>query len=176
MRIGLCVCILLGSVTQSAYAKSAFETYGDIAQFAIPLFAAGYSWQQDDQDGLKQFGYALLSTEATVQLLKQTVDATRPDGSEHSFPSGHTALAFSGASYLQMRYGWEYGLPAYVAAGAVGWSRVTSGHHYWRDVIAGAAIATGFSYVFTTPHEQQLAFYPLILNDHSRGVGFQLTY
>ena len=63
-----------------ASAKGAFEIYGDIAQFAIPLVAAGYSWQQDDDEGLKQFGYALLSTEATVQVLKHTVDATRPDG------------------------------------------------------------------------------------------------
>lgn len=70
-------------VAHSAAAKGAFEVYGDIAQFAIPLVAAGYSWQQDDDEGLKQFGYALLSTEATVQLLKHTVDATRPDG-------GHT--------------------------------------------------------------------------------------
>ena len=163
-------------VAHSAAAKGAFEVYGDIAQFAIPLVAAGYSWQQDDDEGLKQFGYALLSTEATVQLLKHTVDATRPDGGHTVSPSGHTALAFSDASYLQMRYGWKYGAPAYIAAGAVGWSRVESGHHYWRDVFAGAAIATGFSYIFTSPNQQHFALYPLILDDKSRGFGFHLTY
>ncbi|MOA60857.1 PAP2 superfamily protein [compost metagenome] len=67
-------------------------------------------------------------------------------------------------------------MPAYVAAGAVGWSRVESDNHYWRDVIAGAAIATGFSYLFTTPKGPQLAFYPLLMDGDARGIGVSLTY
>ncbi|MFB2862491.1 phosphatase PAP2 family protein [Aeromonas sp. MdU4] len=161
----------------SAYASSGFETYGDIGQFAIPAIAAGISWYKDDTEGLKEFGYSLLSTTATVELLKNTVDSTRPNGGSKSFPSGHTAWAFSGASYLQMRYGWNYGLPAYLAAGAVGWSRVESDNHYWRDVIASAVIATGFSYVFTSPHkEQRLAFYPTIMEGDAKGIGFSYIY
>lgn len=150
MRRTLVCAIIMAGHIHSAHAKDAFETYGNIGQFAIPAIAASISWYKDDYDGLKQFGYGLLSTTATVEILKYSVDATRPNGSPHSFPSGHTAWAFAGASYLQMRYGWEYGLPAYIAAGAVGWSRVESNNHYWRDVIAGAAIATGFNYIFTT--------------------------
>ncbi|WP_310597255.1 phosphatase PAP2 family protein [Aeromonas aquatica] len=168
--------IILCGISGAANATSAFETYGDIGQFAIPAVAAGISWYQGDYDGLEQFGYSLLATTATVEILKNTVDATRPNGGSKSFPSGHTAWAFSGASYLQMRYGWGYGLPAYVAAGAVGWSRVESDNHYWRDVIASAAIATGFSYLFTTPKGPQLAFYPLLMEGDAREIGVSLTY
>jgi membrane-associated phospholipid phosphatase len=157
-------------------AKSTFETYGDIGAYAIPAIAAGFSWYQDDQEGLKQFGYALGSTVVSVEVLKHTVDATRPNGEEHSFPSGHSALAFSGAGYLQMRYGWTYGAPAYVAAGAVGWSRVSAHEHYWRDVIAGAAIAVGFDYLFTTPSGQKLSLYPSLLDDDAQGIAFNYSF
>lgn len=174
-RILLAVSSLM-MVMPAAQAKSAVETYSDIGAIAIPALAAGYAWQQDDQEGLKQFGYSLASTIATSEGLKYSVDSTRPNGKPHSFPSGHTALAFSGASYVQMRYGWEYGAPAYVVAGTVGWSRVSSNNHYWRDVFAGALIASGFSYLFTTPKEQKLAFYPLLMDNNTTGIGMQLVY
>lgn len=168
----LCCC----AMSQPICAKSAFETYGDIGQFAIPAIAAGISLYKEDYEGLKEFGYSLGATEATVLILKNTVDATRPNGSPQSFPSGHTAWAFSGASYLHMRYGWEYGLPAYIAAGAVGWSRVDADQHYWRDVIASAVIATGFSYIFTSPQRQQLVFYPTVMNDGAQGIAVNYRY
>jgi membrane-associated phospholipid phosphatase len=136
----------------------------------LPALAAGLSWQQDDNEGLIQFGEGYASTIATTAVLKYSVHAKRPNGEEHSFPSAHTASAFSAASYLQQRYGWKYGLPAYTAAAAVGWSRVSAKEHYWRDVIAGAAIASGFSYVFTTPHNHNVAFVPTILSDNSPGI------
>jgi membrane-associated phospholipid phosphatase len=157
-------------VTMQVSAKSRFAEYGDIASLALPALAAGLSWQQDDNEGLIQFGEGYASTIATTAVLKYSVHAKRPNGEEHSFPSAHTASAFSAASYLQQRYGWKYGLPAYTAAAAVGWSRVSAKEHYWRDVIAGAAIASGFSYVFTTPHNHNVAFVPTILSDNSPGI------
>lgn len=167
--------ILLSSISHFVQAKSTFETYGDIGQLAIPLIAAGISLGQEDYDGLKQFGYSALSSEATVQILKYTVDEKGPDGEGKSFPSGHTARAFTGATYLQIRYGWEYGIPAYLAAGAVGWSRVDANQHYWRDVLVGAAIGTGFTYLFTTPQDQQYAFYPM-MDSNFYGVGFNYAF
>lgn len=158
-------------------ASSGFETYGDIGQFALPALAAGIAWYNNDNEGLNELGYSLFSTTATVTLLKNTMNSTRPNGGSKSFPSGHTAWAFSGASYIQIRYGWEHGLPAYLAAGAVGWSRVESNNHYWRDVIAGAVLATGLSYVFTSPHKaKQFAFYPKVMEGNAKGVGITFLY
>ncbi|CCN70547.1 putative Phosphatidic acid phosphatase type 2/haloperoxidase (fragment) [Vibrio nigripulchritudo SFn118] len=50
---------------------------------------------------------------------------------------------------MQFRYGSAYGIPAYGAAALVGYSRVDANHHYWRDVIAGMALATGVQYAVT---------------------------
>lgn len=73
-------------------------------------------------------------------VLKYTVNAERPDGGRHSFPSGHTSMAFAGAEFIRKEYGWGWGTPALLAAGFVAWSRVEVKRHYTRDVLAGAAI------------------------------------
>ncbi len=172
-RIGLLAGCLLAV---PAMAQSKFETYGDIGQLAIPALAAGYAWYQGDTEGLYQLGKSAAATEATVMVLKYSINEKRPNGQGHGFPSGHSALTFSGASFLYQRYGWEFGAPALLAATAVGWSRVSSKQHYWHDVIAGAAIASGFTWVFTTPqHNAQFAFYPTRLADRSNGIGWTVS-
>ncbi len=80
-----------------------------------------------------------LSTTA-VYGLKVTVGRSRPDGGRHSFPSGHTALAFAGAPILTEQFGWRVGLPAYVLASLVAVGRMEDRRHYLSDVLAGAAI------------------------------------
>nr|WP_279347234.1 phosphatase PAP2 family protein [Govania unica] len=88
--------------------------------------------------------------------LKKTVHRERPDMSDNeSFPSGHAARAFAGASYLQFRYGSAYGLPMYLASGAVGWSRVDARKHHWTDVIASGVLTTAVAW-FTTSKYQDI--------------------
>ena len=54
-------------------------------------------------------------------------------------------------AFIQRRYGWKWGIPAYVVSTYVGWSRVYGKKHDWWDVAAGAAIGVGSSYLFTRP-------------------------
>jgi hypothetical protein len=71
---------------------------------------------------------------------KFAVQRTRPDGTNYSFPSGHTATAFATATVLQRDLGWKWGIPAYTAAAYVGASRVEDKRHFLSDVAFGAAI------------------------------------
>ena len=59
-----------------------------------------------------------------------------------------------GASFIEKRYGWKYGIPAYLAASFVGYSWVKSDKHYTEDVMAGAVIGTISSYIFTKPYRE----------------------
>ena len=144
-----------------ASAKGGLELYGDIAQVALPVFAGGVSLVKEDYAGTAQLMVGTGITLGTVQALKYGLDTERPDGGSRSFPSGHTAAAFAGASYLHYRYGWEWGLPTYAAAALVGYSRVDADRHYWYDVVAGAAIANAVAYVMTDRVDENVVIVPI---------------
>jgi membrane-associated phospholipid phosphatase len=59
----------------------------------------------------------------------------------HSFPSGHTAGAFSVMTVLAKQYdSWWIKIPAYTIALSVAFQRIDSRNHWGTDVIVGGAI------------------------------------
>ncbi len=76
------------------------------------------------------------------QIYKKT------EAGNHSFPSGHTSLAFATATSLTIAYPkWYVAAPAFIWAGAIGYSRMHLGVHYPSDVLAGAVIGTLSSFI-----------------------------
>ena len=139
---GVAAAFVLGGVTGADAAETdAIRTAGEFLRIALPLAAGGISLGKHDEHGIVQLGGSELFAEGSSLLLQELIEEERPDRSDrNSFPSDSAAVAFSAASFLQIRYGWGYGLPAYAVAGFVGWSRVESQRHYWHDVLAGAAL------------------------------------
>jgi membrane-associated phospholipid phosphatase len=128
---------------------------GDYLQIAIPAFALGRTFGNDDREGFSQMSTGLLTNLALTQVLKETTNQLRPDHSDRlSFPSGHTAAAFQGAAFVHKRYGLEYAWPHYVGAVVVAYSRVHSDRHHTRDVIGGALLGTAVSWAMTTSRSQ----------------------
>lgn len=149
------------------------ESAGDVLSLAIPMAAFGLTYLKDDRVGRVQFGKSAGTTFVVVQGLKQIVDKWRPDYTENnSFPSGHTASAFTGAAFLQTRYGWQYGVPGYILAGFVGYSRIRAEKHYSDDVLAGASIAMLSNWLFATPLDNGLILTPTVTQD---SVGLSIT-
>lgn len=149
------MCLLgCGSLlSHEVLAADNIEKTGDVLQLLIPGIAYGATFYMEDKEGRMQFYRSFAATVAVTYGLKYSVDKQRPNGSEHSFPSGHTASAFQGASFIQRRYGWRYSIPAYIGAAFVGYSRVESDNHYVEDVVAGAAIGVLSSYYFVEPYK-----------------------
>ena len=136
------------------YCGDGVRTAGDVGQIVLPASAVLTTLVLKDGDGFKQFAKAFLVTMGATYGLKAVVHERRPTGTaDDSFPSGHTASAFGGAGFLQMRYGWTAGIPAYLVAGFVGYSRVESKAHRVHDVLAGAAIGIGANLIFVTPYK-----------------------
>lgn len=64
-----------------------------------------------------------------------------------SFPSIHTASAFSLATSLSIKYPkWYVIAPSALWACSVGFSRMNQGVHYPSDVLAGAVLGTGCAF------------------------------
>ena len=75
-----------------------------------------------------------------TQGIKVAVNRTRPNGSKHSFPSGHTSATFATAAVIQQHYGWKVATPFYALGGYVSVSRMVDDQHFASDVIFGAAL------------------------------------
>jgi membrane-associated phospholipid phosphatase len=133
-----------------ALAGDGVKTAGEILRIALPVAAGGYSLYKQDYDGVLQLTVSEVISVGTSLVLQHVIKEQRPDKSDwHSFPSDSAAVAFSAASYLQIRYGWNYGLPAYAVAAFVGYSRVEAKKHHWGDVLAGAVLGWGASEITT---------------------------
>jgi PAP2 superfamily len=86
---------------------------------------------------------AQILTESLVEPLKLATHRERPDQSNHqSFPSGHAAVTFAGATVLERHLGWKKSALAYVIAGYVASSRLHDNRHYLSDVVFGSAVGT----------------------------------
>lgn len=146
----------------TARAGDGFEKYGDVMRYAIPAFALGVSAAKRDGLGALQLGATAIPTLGLTYGLKAAVHEERPDGSgDDSFPSGHTASAFLGASHLHYRYGWKYGLPAYGLAALVGASRIEADKHFVHDVLASIVIANLSAYFLTDPENERVLLWPV---------------
>lgn len=121
----------------------------DVAQY-IPLSAVlvagtlGLKTAHNFKSRLIYSGISYFTVGLTVSLLKKTIHETRPDQSgNNSFPSGHTAFAFTGAEILHQELKADYPVLSYAAypiATGVGIYRMLNNKHYLSDVLVGAGL------------------------------------
>ncbi len=126
---------------------------------------------------LTMYGETMLINVGLTGLLKELVGRTRPYvynddptipagiksemSAVRSFPSGHTANAFTSAVFLSSVFaelnptsnarGWVWGGSLTVAS-TVGYLRYRSGKHYTTDIIVGAALGALVGYVVPRLH------------------------
>jgi membrane-associated phospholipid phosphatase len=147
MALAVATCVAASALPARA---DGVETAGEVLRIALPVAAGGLSLYKKDYDGVLQLGVSEVLTEVTSLALQSVIKEQRPDKSNwRSFPSDSAGVAFSAAIFLQIRYGWDYGLPAYGIAAFVGYSRVEADKHHWGDVVAGALLGWGMSELTT---------------------------
>ena len=120
----------------------------DYAQFAPFLAVYGFEWagmkpRTDWQNRTVILVKGQFLNLGLVYLLKTSLKRTRPDGTAFSFPSGHTANAFAGATMLAIEYGENYKWVPYVSyafASTIGVMRMANNKHYISDVLFGAGL------------------------------------
>ena len=151
---------LLACSTAWADKAKSWGTASDAMAAGLPLLAGVATLANHDTEGTRQLVLSAGSALAAAEVLKNTVHSTRPDGSDNkSFPSAHTAVAFSAATFMDRRYGEQlsrdYGtwaVPAlYGVAALTGVARVEADKHHWGDVLAGAAIGYSAARFWSEP-------------------------
>lgn len=122
----------------------------DYSQFFGPVLTTGLKiggyegrsdWGRYIASAAMSYGFMALF----VNSIKYTAKEMRPDGTTaNSWPSGHTATAFVGATILHKEYGvtrspW-FSVAGYSVATATGIMRVLNNRHWVSDVLSGAGI------------------------------------
>ena len=136
---------------------------GLILPVGVPTAMGFYALIKKDQPLLKEaiyIGTSVIEALGITMAMKYTFDRQRPyqkypdlihpvsTEPDPSFPSGHTAAAFSLATSLSITYPkWYVIAPSAVWACGVGLSRINQGVHYPSDVLTGAAIGVGCAFV-----------------------------
>ena len=142
--------------------SKAFSHSGPALAVGVPTAMGIYALIRKDEPLLKEAIYIGTSVIEAVGLtygLKYTFDRQRPyekypaiirpiePEDSPSFPSGHTAAAFSLATSLSITYPkWYVIAPSAVWACGVGFARINQGVHYPSDVLTGAAIGVGCAF------------------------------
>ena len=123
--------------------------FDNVLQFAphsavILLDFAGVPSRDERLSLLRRTASTIALTTIVTHSIKLLNIEMRPDrSSSTSFPSGHTASAFSGAELLRLEYGetsiW-IPVAGYTVALLTGFMRIYNDRHWAGDVIAGAGI------------------------------------
>lgn len=136
---------------------------GILLPVGVPTAMGIYALIQKDEPLLKDaiyIGTTVIEAVGITYGLKYTFDRQRPfvkypdrvhpidPEDSPSFPSGHTAAAFSLATSLSITYPkWYVIAPSALWACGVGFARINQGVHYPSDVLTGAAIGVGCAFV-----------------------------
>lgn len=128
----------------------------------VPVILLGVGLLKRDSTTTRNalyIGASVLMAATISTVFKYSVNRPRPfetypdiqkctEGESPSFPSGHTSDAFALATAASIAYPkWYIIAPAYIWAGAVGYSRMDLGVHYPSDVLFGAIIGAGSAYL-----------------------------
>jgi len=167
----LSLLLLLGLNTSAqAISNNSWQNLSDVGLYLALGAAVVTPSVQKDWEGLGQAAWSIGVSSALTIALKNTVNRTRPDGSDRkSFPSGHASTTFASATFLHRRYGWKAGLPAYAVATFTGVARKLGQKHFWGDVAAGAAFGTISGWIFTDPINDKVQLIPWA-DHHGAGV------
>ena len=142
-----------------------FNTSGsNLGEYGVAVVPLGASWamhmagvkaKSTTERMLTANAIALALSSGLTYGLKSAVEEKRPDGGNHSFPSGHCSLAFASAAILDREFGY---LSPWITVGGYSFATATQflryqhNRHWVNDTFMGAGIgmmSTNLAYFIT---------------------------
>jgi hypothetical protein len=138
------------------------KDFPDYSTSVLPLSASwllkiiGVESRSTTKRMLLSNSLALIISSGIVKGTKKVISEERPDGKGHeSFPSGHSSLAYVGATILHREFGHHspwISIGGYATATASQILRIKHNRHWAHDTFVGAGIgvvSTNFAYFIT---------------------------
>lgn len=174
----LALSLLLPRPAEAAefYEEDPYESSGDTLTVFLPLSAMVISFAKRDWPGSIQLAKSIVSTQIVVESIKRGYLKARPNAASlMSFPSGHSAGAFSGAAFISQRYEFPWWVDTLYWSGAAwtAYTRVHAQKHHLDDVLMGGTIAVFMNWFFVRPQESKVALMPMAT---SAGYGLSLSW
>ena len=153
----VCAVLVIPASAFAATPNSSLRKVGNILTVALPVTAIGVTLLHDrDWRGLGEFAVSAGLTVGSAYLIRQVVRQRRPDHSDfHSLTPPDVALTDASADYMWSRYGWRYGVPAYLASALVSYSLSDAKKNHWYDTLASGALAFGFNYAIVDRYRER---------------------
>lgn len=110
--------------------------------------------------------------------LKLARNNETPNGKDYAWPSGHTSSSFTVAAVLDEFYGPKIGIPAYIAAAAVGYRMMDTGDHWASDIVFGGTLGWIVGHTVAGKHKKlEIAGYKIVpyvshTQEPKVGIGF----
>jgi hypothetical protein len=117
--------------------------------YQLPVLTGIYGlslWCEDDQlhefskAAFSAYGLSAMYTVAIKGITNTQRPTTQFQNGHYGFPSYHASSTFCLAAVIDEYYGCWAGIPAYVLAGLVGWSRIDQREHDLSDVVFGSVL------------------------------------
>lgn len=125
-------------------------------------------------------------TSAMVWPTKKLTDIDRPNDKPYAFPSGHTAYAFTIATFMDKEFRHKspwVSITSYSLAGATGVLRVLNNAHWMSDILAGAGVGILSVNTVYWVHAKltkggglNTALVPVVLPNGKPGIGFYAQF
>ncbi|HUG20326.1 MAG TPA: phosphatase PAP2 family protein [Planctomycetaceae bacterium] len=156
-------------------------------QIAAIFALYGYSFRTENAE-LMEFTQLLIRTYTLTGLstvtIKVIANTERPStqwmNGDFGFPSAHSSTSFAIAATIEEYYGPRAGIPAYLLAGLIGWSRIDEQNHDVSDVVFGAVLGYAIAKSVAGHHlrgDSRIQFFPWTdPNRGTYGAMFQVDY
>jgi membrane-associated phospholipid phosphatase len=167
--------------SQSSLADAVFEPSDFVGNGIAPIGASVVLYgtgKLAHAPGLTAMASDLIRAQAInglfTNIVKRSVNRTRPNGSRFSYPSGHTSSAFATAGVIAHYTGPTWGWVARGGAAMIALSRLQENVHYPSDLVAGAILGTYVAVAVTGRHREStgIQLYPWL---EGRNVGAQVS-
>lgn len=149
LRLVLVVMLMTMAPSQTYAQQKHSDGIDDVVQYlpyasVFALKACGVESRDDWTKLAVTTAASWVAAAGTGWVMKHSIKEWRPDHSDQkSFPSGHSLVAFAGATALHKEFGkvspW-ISVAGYGVATAVAIDRVVKDRHHWYDVVAGAGV------------------------------------